>query len=181
MTEADKIYGALIGDMKKYGVEHSVSALQKYITEGDNMGFTRDDNAREFISELTPEQVLAESLRGVLKYQIITQEKDLPKFGANEQEVLKAIYQNQKGYKIDAKLGTAELERLITIMLNSNIEELINMFGNNPELFENYLAFYSNLLCNYRNDMNKIDNVNFSKVNEYFENLEKEVKGEKQK
>lgn len=178
MTEADKIYVALVGNMKKYGVEHSVSALQKYITEGDNVGFTRDDNAREFISQLTPEQVLAESLRGVLKYQIIAQEKNLPKFGTNEQEVLKAVYQFQHGYKIDAELGTAELERLITMMLDYDIQELLDMFEANPELFENYLAFYSNLLCNYRNDMNKIDNNNFSQINEY---LEKEVKGEKQK
>lgn len=168
MTEADKIYGAIIGDMKKYGVEHSVAALQKYIAEGDNLGFTRDGNAREFISEITPTQVLAESLRGVLKYQMIVKEKGLPRFGANEQEVLKAIYQAQHGQKIDAKLGTAELEVLVKSMLDSNIEELINMFRNNPELFENYLAFYSNLLCNYRNDMNKIDNNNFSAINAYF-------------
>lgn len=174
MTEADKIYGAITGDMKKYGVEHSISALQKYIAEGDNLGFTRENNAREFISELTPAQVLAESLRGILKYQIIEKEQNLPRFGANEQEVLKAVYQFQHGQKIDAKLGTAELESLVKLMLDSNVKELINMFGNNPELFENYLALYSNLLCNYRNDMNKIDNNNFPIINDYFNESELE-------
>ena len=71
MTEVDIIYETLICNIKKYGVEHAVSALQHYIVSGDNLGFTNDGNSRKMISALSPAEVMAESLRGILKYQII--------------------------------------------------------------------------------------------------------------
>lgn len=181
MTEADKIYGALVGDTKKYGFEHATQALNYYIVEGDKLGFTSDNNARALISELTPPQVMAETFRGFLKYQMISKEKGLPKFGSNEQEVLKAIYEFNQGKKISGSLGLAELEELVKMMLEVNVGSLVELFGDNLDLFQEYITFYSTLLLNYRNDMNKIDNSNFPQINEYFDGIEREMEGEKQK
>lgn len=181
MTEVDKIYGAITGDMKKYGVDHSVSALHYYITEGNSLGFTSDDNARNLISEMTPSQVLEESLRGILKYQIIAKEKELPRQPLNEQEILKTIYQYQHGEQITTNLSSYDLETLVVEMLDGNIDDLLNMFSENKQMFKDYLNLYTILLCNYKNDMNKIDNSNFFKINDYFRNLELEVERDRQR
>lgn len=168
MTEVDIIYETLICNIKKYGVEHAVSALQHYIVSGDNLGFTNDGNSRKMISALSPAEVMAESLRGILKYQIISEQRNLPQYGVNEQEVLKAIYEYKNGQRITANLKSADVEYLVKVMLDDNINDLVGMFVDNQELFECYLTLYVNLLCNYKNDMNKIDNNNSSKINNYF-------------
>lgn len=176
MTVADKIYVALIEDMKKYGADHSVHALQYYITEYNNLGFTSDNNARAIISQLTPQDIMAETLRGILKYQIIVKQKELPMTKVNEQEVMKTIYEFNHNQKITSQLQTADIEGLVNTMVsNDEVENLLNLLFSNSELFQNYLILYVNLLCNYINDMNKIDNNNFPQINDYFSQFEQDI------
>lgn len=180
MTETDKIYGALIGDMKKYGVEHSISTLEYYITKEDCLGFTSDNGARALISQISAPQVMAETLRGILKYQIIVEKRNLQTIGTNTKEIMKAFTEYNNNQKITANLKPQDIEEIVKIMLDNNdIAGLLDLFSNNHKIFQDYLVLYSTLLCNYRNDMNKIDNANFPEINEYFAKYDLEEERQK--
>ncbi len=180
MTEVDKIYNALVGDMKKYGVEHSISALEYYILHEDCLGFTSDNGARASIATLSSAQVMAEALRGILKYEMIAEEQNLQMFGINTKEVEKAFSEYNNGQKITAHLKHQDIEEMVKIMLKNNaIDDLLNLFSQNPEIFRDYITLYSTLLCNHRSNMNKIDNANFPEINEYFAKYDLEEERQK--
>ena len=55
----------------KYGIEHVIGALKRYIKEERITGFTRDNNARDNIEKLfTPDMVLEEAIKDVVNEEI---------------------------------------------------------------------------------------------------------------
>lgn len=168
MTETDRIYIAITETMKKYSVEQSVAALSKYISEGNARYFTSTNNARGMISELSPAQVMQDALISTVKYEQIIREKGyaqvLPNYGLVDQ----TIGQYYNGQKVSTELSSADLEALIIKMVRTSVADTVQMLAQNKELFESFLAQYSVIVCNSRNDLNMIPNTNFPEINEYF-------------
>lgn len=54
----DNLKTAIIETSKKYGMEQSIVALRRYLIYGNTNGFTRQNNARSRIKELSKEDIL---------------------------------------------------------------------------------------------------------------------------
>ena len=173
MTNTDRIYIAVTENIKKYGVEHAVKALQVYITQNNNGYFTRDNDARKTISEVSPYETMADILRTTLKYEVIEKQKGYAKVMPNEQKVLQAIYEYKQGTKITVDLNTVELDDVMKKMIRSNLNDVLNLLASNPEVFNDYLSSYIVTISNHRKDLNAISNDNFPLINEYFNQFEK--------
>jgi hypothetical protein len=148
--------------MKKYGIDQVVQALQVYITQNDCKGFTRDNNARQTISEVTPFEVMADVARTTLKYDEIVDKKGWARQMPNEQKVMQAVYEYQHGNKISVDLNTVELDDLMKRMIRTNLDDTLNLLVKNPEIFNSYLASYIATIGNMRKDLNGIPNDNKS-------------------
>lgn len=172
MTETDKIYLTVTETMKKYGVEHAVKALQQYITKNNNGYFTRENDARKIISEVSPFEVMADVLRTTLKYDVIEEKKGYAKTLPDTQKVMHAIYDYNQGNKISVQLNTVELNDLIKKLIN-NLDDVLNILADNPEVFNSYLSSYIVTIFNHRKDLNAISNDNYSEINNYFNQFEK--------
>lgn len=173
MTNTDRIYMAVTENIKKYGIEHAVKALQVYITQNNNGYFTRDNEARKMISELSPFEVMADVLITTLKYEVIEKQKGYAKTMPNEQKVMQAIYEYKQGTKISVDLNTVELDDVMKKMIRSNLNDVLNLLASNPEVFNDYLSSYIVTISNHRKDLNAISNDNFPLINEYFNQFEK--------
>ncbi len=175
MTNTDRIYIAVTENIKKYGIEHAVKALQEYITKNNNGYFTRDNDARKTISEVSPFEVMADILRTTLKYEVIEKQKGYAKTMPDEQKVMKAIYEYKESItnKIYVELNTVELNDVMKKMIRSNLDDVLNLLAKNPEIFNDYLSSYIVTISNHRRDLNAISNDNFALINEYFNQFEK--------
>lgn len=173
MTDTDRIYIAVTENIKKYGIEHAVKALQEYITKNNSGYFTRENDARKTISEVRPYEVMADILRTTLKYEVIEAQKGYAKTMPNEQKVMQAIYEYQQGNKINVDLNIVELDDVMKKMIRSNLNDVLNLLASNPEIFNEYLGSYIVTISNHRRDLNTISNDNFPLINEYFNQFEK--------
>lgn len=173
MTDTDRIYIAVTENIKKYGIEHAVKALQEYITKNNSGYFTRENDARKLISEVTPFQLMADVLRTTLKYEVIEKQKGYAKTMSDEQKVMQAIYEYKQGNKVSVNLNTVELNDVMKKMIRSNLDDVLNLLANNPEIFNDYLSSYIVTISNHRRDLNTISNDNFPLINEYFNQFEK--------
>lgn len=175
MTNTDKIYIAVTENIKKYGVEHAVKALQVYITQNNNGYFTRDNEARKTISEVSPYEVMADILRTTLKYEVIEAQKGYAKTMPDEQKVMQAIYEYKESItnKISVDLNTVELDDVMKKMIRRNLNDVLNLLAKNPEIFNDYLSNYIVTISNHRKDLNSISNDNFPLINGYFNQFEK--------
>lgn len=174
MTETDRVYVAMTETMKKYNVEQAIAALKKYITEGNANYFTSTNNARKTICELSPVQVMKDALISNIKYEQIIREKGYAQVLPNYSVVEQAITSYQTGDFITTQLSSSDLSELIIRMVNSNVPDAVNMLAQNPAIFDSFLAQYSVIVCNHRNDLNKIPNENFTNINEYFLQFEQQ-------
>lgn len=174
MTETDRIYVAITETMKKYSPEQAIAGLNKYITEGNAKYFTSTNNARGMITELSPANVLQDALRSSIKYEQIIREKGYAQVLPNYQVVDQAINSYHAGQAITNELSSSDLTELIVRMTNQNVNDVVNMLAQNPEVFDSFLAQYSVIVCNHRNDLNKIPNENFVSINEYFAQFEQQ-------
>lgn len=172
MTETDRVYVAVTETMKKYSPEQAVAGLNKYITEGNAKYFTSTNNARGMIMELSPAQVLQDALRTSIKYEQIIREKGYAQVLPNYPVVEQAINSYYNGQVITNQLSSSDLTELIVRMTNVNVNDAVNMLAQNPEVFDSFLAQYSVIVCNHRNDLNMIPNENFASINEYFTQFE---------
>ena len=171
MTETDRIYITMMETQKKYGVEHAVKALEEYITQYNNGGFTRENNARQIISTVHPFDVMADIFRTSLKYEMIEDERGYARVVPNEQKVMKALYDYQQGNKISVDLNTYETEDLMKRIIKSDIDDALSILADNKTLFEDYLSQYFNIIGNHREALNNIPNEQFESINVYFENM----------
>lgn len=172
MTNTDRIYIAVTENIKKYGIEHAIKALQVYITQNNNGYFTRENDARKIISEVSPFQVMADILITTLKYDVIEEQKEYAKTLPNEQKVMNAIYDYNQGNKVSVQLNFVELNDLIKKMIN-NLDDVLNLLADNPDVFSDYLSSYIVTISNHRRDLNAISNDNYSQINNYFDQFEK--------
>lgn len=173
MTNTDKIYIAVTENIKKYGIEHAVRALQVYITQNNNGYFTRDNDARKMIGEVSPFEVMADILMTTLKYDIIEAQKGYAKTMPDEQKTMQAVYEYKQGNKVSVDLNTVELNDVMKKMIRSNLDDVLNLLANNPDVFNEYLSSYIVTISNHRKDLNAISNDNYPLINEYFNRFEK--------
>lgn len=175
MTETDRVYVAITETMKKYSPEQAVCGLNKYIKEGNAIYFTSDNNARAMIKELSPAQVLQDALRTNIKYEQIIRKKGYAQTLPKEPVVQGAINSYYNGQPIITnQLSSADLSELIIRMTKANVDDAVCMLFKNKELFDSFLAQYSVIVCNHRNDLNMIPNENFYDINEYFSQFEEQ-------
>lgn len=172
MTETDRIYIAIVETMKKHGVEQSIGALSKYITTGNTRYFTSTNGARKMIAGLTPAQVLQDALRSIIKYEQIMTEKGFARMSSDDKLVDRAISEYKQGQKVSTELSSGDLGQLVIKMTSTNVEDAIRILAQNSDLFESFLAQYSAIVCNCRNELNQIPNDNFPQINEYFARFE---------
>lgn len=173
MTNTDRVYIAVTENIKKYGIEHAIKALQEYITKNNNAYFTRENDARKTISGVSPFEVMADALRTTLKCDIIQEQKGYARTMPDEQKVMKAIYEYKQGTKISVDLNTVELDDVMKKLIRSNLDDVLNLLASNPEVFNDYLSSYIVTISNHRKDLNAISNDNFALINEYFSKFEK--------
>lgn len=168
MTETDRIYIAITETMKKHSIEQAIGALKQYITTGNDRYFTSTNNARKMISELSPASVLQDALRTIVKYEYIMEEKGFARNIPNATLVSQAISEYKNGERIHTQLSSEDLSTLIIRVMNNNVKDAVQILAQNPELFESFLGQYSAIVCNCRNELNKISNDNFPHINKYF-------------
>lgn len=172
MTETDKVYLAITETMKKYSPEQVIEALKKYVTEGNPVYFTSTNSARKTIQELSPAEVMKNALISNVKYEQIIREKGYAQEIPNSKVIEKAIDSYRMGKTIDIKLSSVDLTALIITMCNNNVSDVIQLLAQNPGVLESFLAQYSLIVCNHRNDLNMIPNEQFVNINEYFAQFE---------
>lgn len=172
MTETDRVYIAIMETMKKYNVEQSIGALSQYITTGNSRYFTSTNNAREMIEGLTSAQVLQDALRSIVKYEYIMNEKGVAKVGLNVALVNQAISEYKSGHRVSVELSSEELSQLIIGLTVVNVEDVVNILAQNPRLFESFLGQYAVIVCNHRDELNKISNDSFPQINQFFSKFE---------
>ena len=172
MTETDKIYLAIVETMKKYSAEQAIVALQKYVTEGNAMYFTGTNDARKNIQELSPAEVMKDTLITNIKYEQIIRTKGYAQVLPNYNVVEEAINSYRSGAPINIKLSSADLTTLLITMCNNSVADALQLLAQNPSVFESFLAQYSVVVCNHREDLNKISNENFPHINQYFAQFE---------
>lgn len=172
MTETDRIYIAIVETMKKYNVGQSIEALSKYITTNNARYFTNYNGARKTITVLTPAQVLQDALISIIKYEQIMTEKGFTNISLNDKLVDQAISEYRQGQKVSTELSSGDLGQLIIKLTSTNVEDAIRILAQNSDLFESFLAQYSAIVCNCRNELNQIPNDNFPQINEYFARFE---------
>lgn len=167
----DKIYIALVENLKSYGPEHTVKGLKEYITKYNDIYFTRKNNARKLINEVHPFDVMRDILITTLKYEIIQNKSGNAREIGNKQRINHAIDSYQNGKKIRVVLNSRELNQLMCKMIKNDIDDTLNMLSTNPEIFDDYLALYINLLCNNRQILVQMSNDKFTTINEYFKKM----------
>ena len=83
---------ATISNVRKYGYKQAISALEKYINSGDAMSFTRQNNARYIVQNISQEQAMDLIIQDIISIEIEKEEKTEILKNINIQEMQKQYF-----------------------------------------------------------------------------------------
>lgn len=91
---------AVMSNIEKYGHQQAILALEKYISIGNVMSFTRQNNARDIMQSLSQEQAIDFILQDIIDREIAKEEKTEMVKNANIQEMQKHYFSEDEFAKV---------------------------------------------------------------------------------
>lgn len=127
---------AITSNIEKYGKEQAILALEKYISSGNAMSFTRQNNARNMIQSLSKEQVMDLMIQDIINKEIEKEEKTQIIKNANIVEMKKQYFSLDEFARVAEPKQHGLISKAMTWIKNRTKELYGNITKNNTRIKE---------------------------------------------
>lgn len=127
---------AIASNIEKYGHEQATSALEKYISTGNAMSFTRQNNARNIIQSLSQEQTMDLMLQDIIDQEIAKVGRTEIIKNENIWEMKKQYFSGNEFAKVAGPKQQGLISKAMAWIKNRTREQQNNRTNNNTHIKE---------------------------------------------